>query len=254
MNDTSHRGAPAAIVPRLASGYTPVGATGFGRARFLDWTVKTGNGSLYSTVHDLLRFHEALQGDDLLSTASLARAYGFERELGSGWFPSTQSGRRTVTMSGRSPGYVAYFKRVIDEDRCLIVLSNLYLGPPKQMLDALSALLVGEPTGAVDFTLDATSSEIDLADYAGLYRFGEDWYVGEVTVKVDNRGDHLAVVYQSGKNIGYEFLLVPMGSRRFFDRTHGGIVRFEEMQGGTSYRLDYVYGSTRTALPIDQSQ
>ncbi len=251
MNDTGHRGDPAAIVPRLASGYAPVGALGFGRAPHLDWTVKTGNGSLYSTVHDLLLFHEALQGDDLLNSTSLERAYGFERELGSGWFPGTTFGKRTATMTGRSPGYVAYFQRFIDEDRCLIVLSNLYLGPPRQMLDALSALLVGEAPSAVDFTLSSSSSEIDLGDFVGDYQFGEDWYVGEVTAKVENREDHLAVVYKNGKNIGYEFLLVPMNSGMFFDRTHGGIVRFEPIQGTTSYRLVYEYGSTRIALPID---
>jgi len=251
MNDTGHRGDPAAILPRLASGYAPVGALGFGHARYLDWTVKTGNGSLYSTVHDLLRFHEALQGNELLNNKSLERAYGFEHELGSGWSPGTKFDKRTVTTTGRSPGYVAYFQRFIDEDRCLIVLSNLYLGPPRQMLDALSALLVGETPDAVDFALASSSSEIDLGDFAGDYQFGEDWYVGEVTAKVESRKDHLAVVYKNGKNTGYEFLLVPMGSRTFFDRTHGGIVRFEPIQGTTSYRLVYEYGSTKIALPID---
>jgi len=130
-------------------------------------------------------------------------------------------------------------------------LSNLYLGPPRQMLDALSALLVGETPDAVDFALASSSSEIDLSDFTGDYQFGEDWYVGEVTAKVENREDHLAVVYKNGKNTGYEFLLVPMGSRTFFDRTHGGIVRFEPIRGTTSYRLVYEYGSTKIALPID---
>ena len=213
--------------------------------------MKTGNGSLYSTVHDLLRLHEALQGNDVLNSTSLKRAYGFERELGSGWFPGTKFGKRTVTMTGRSPGYVAYFQRFIDEDRCLIVLSNLYLGPPTQMLNALSALLVGEPPGAVDFALDSSSGEIDLNNYAGNYQFGEDWYVGEVTAKVENRGDHLAVVYMNGKNIGYEFLLVPMGTGRFFDRTHGGIVQFVRVSDRESYRLEYTYGSTKVALPVE---
>ena len=119
------------------------------------------------------------------------------------------------------------------------------------MLDALSALLVGETPSAVDFTLVSSSSKVDLGDFVGDYRFGEDWYVGEVTARVENRGDHLAVVYKSGKNVGYEFLLVSMGSGVFFDRTHGGIVRFEAIEGKTSYRLVYEYRSTKIALPID---
>jgi CubicO group peptidase (beta-lactamase class C family) len=251
MNDTGHRDNPEAIIPRLAAGYAPVGALDFGRAPYLDWTVKTGNGSLYSTVHDLLRFHEALQGTALLSSASLERAYGFGRDLGSGWFPGEQFGKRVVTMTGRSPGYVAYFQRFIDDDRCLIILSNLYLGPPSQMRSALSALMMGEHSDAVEFTLNTSSSEMDSGRFVGNYQFGEDWYVGEVAVKVEDRVDHLAVVYTNGKNIGYEFLLVPMGPGRFFDRTHGGIVRFEPIEETASYRLLYEYGSTKIALPID---
>jgi hypothetical protein len=198
-----------------------------------------------------LRFHQALQGDELLSGKSLERAYGFERDLGSGWFPDMQFGKRTATMSGRSPGYVAYFQRFIDEDRCLIVLSNLYLGPPSQMLNALSALLVGETPDDIEFALGLPTSESNLDDFVGDYQFGEDWYVGEVTAKVENREDHLTVVYKNGKNIGYKFLLVPMGSHTFFDRTHGGIVQFEPMQGKKSYRLVYKYGSEKIAIPID---
>jgi CubicO group peptidase (beta-lactamase class C family) len=46
MSNTAHRAKYETIVPDLATGYTPAGANGFERASYLDWTSKTGTGSL----------------------------------------------------------------------------------------------------------------------------------------------------------------------------------------------------------------
>jgi CubicO group peptidase (beta-lactamase class C family) len=250
MDNTGHRGDPSEIIPMLADGYSPIGALGFGRAPFLDWSVKTGNGSLYSTVHDLFRFHEAMQGTEFLSSHSIKRSYGFARDLGSGWFPGSQFGKRMVVLTGRSPGFVAYFQRFIDDDRCLIVLSNLYLGPPNQMRDALSGLLVGEVSESLDFEIASSWEGLSLEEFVGEYQFGDDWYVGAVKIRVENRNSHLAVVYLDGDYTGYELLLVPMGPGRFFDRTHGAIVRFEMIPETNVYQMAYEYGSIRIAKPI----
>ena len=57
MTATMHRGDPTVVVPGLAAGYAARGARDFQRAPYLDWTIKTGNGSLVSTAEDLFRFH-----------------------------------------------------------------------------------------------------------------------------------------------------------------------------------------------------
>src|SRR5215813_2874705 len=50
MKDTAHDGDASAIIKNVAAGYTPTGYDGFEKTPYLDWTAKTGNGSLYSTV------------------------------------------------------------------------------------------------------------------------------------------------------------------------------------------------------------
>src|SRR5438874_12192426 len=89
MTNTAHRARDETIVSNLANGYSPVGASGCERAPYLDWTSKTGNGSIYSTADDLLRFHRALQSGSLLKPETLKQSYGFERKVptvGMIWF------------------------------------------------------------------------------------------------------------------------------------------------------------------------
>jgi CubicO group peptidase (beta-lactamase class C family) len=81
MTGTAHPALDAAIVDHLASGYMPVGAAGFEKPPYLDWTSKTGNGSLYSTARDLLAFHRALQRGTLLKPDTVAASYGFDRAI-----------------------------------------------------------------------------------------------------------------------------------------------------------------------------
>lgn len=55
LTSTAHDSSPASLVRDRASGYVPVGASGLANAPYIDWTTKTGNGSLYSTAEDLFR-------------------------------------------------------------------------------------------------------------------------------------------------------------------------------------------------------
>ena len=58
--ETGHDGDASQLIPSAASGYKPAGTDGFEKALYIDWSNKTGNGSLYSTVDDLYRFDRAL--------------------------------------------------------------------------------------------------------------------------------------------------------------------------------------------------
>src|SRR5215471_3788926 len=58
------------LIPFAASGYAPAGIAANVKAPYLDWSNKTGNGSLYSTVDDLYRFDRALNTETLLKSAT----------------------------------------------------------------------------------------------------------------------------------------------------------------------------------------
>jgi len=53
MNATGNDDGSNALIPNRASGYVPVGMQDVENTPFLNWSIKTGNGSLYSTVEDL---------------------------------------------------------------------------------------------------------------------------------------------------------------------------------------------------------
>ncbi len=71
MKDTAHDGDAAALVRNAASGYTPAGYDGLEKTPYLDWTIKTGNGSIYTTIGDLYAWDRALYSEKILSRASL---------------------------------------------------------------------------------------------------------------------------------------------------------------------------------------
>jgi CubicO group peptidase (beta-lactamase class C family) len=250
MIHTGHRGDMEAIIPDLAIGYSPSGARGVKRSPYLDWTLKTGNGSLYSTARDLLAFDRGLRNGKLLSPESITVFYGIERELGYGWFPGELFGDKRVTINGRSPGYVARLDRFLDSDRCFILVSNLYISPPPPLTQGLAAILMGKEPEVVGLDLNYDMEADKLDGFVGKFAFGSDWFAPDVKARVENRGDHLAVVYYEGSNVGYEFLLVPMGESTFFDRNHGGLVRFEREDPDQALVLVYEHGRTWRAHEI----
>ena len=203
-----------------------------------------------STARDLLKFDRALRQGRLLKPESLDTAYGFERELGYGWSPGERFGERRVTISGRSPGFTAWFERFVDQDRCLIVLSNIYINPPPALTEGLAALLLDLEPAETGFELNYRITADKLERFTGDYAFGEDWFAGAVTGRLENKGDHLRVVYLEGEHAGYDFPLVPLGETVFFDRRHGGTVRFERENAAAPWTLVYHFGRDWRALRL----
>lgn len=227
MTNTAHRAKDETIVIDLANGYAPVGASGFERAAYLDWTSKTGNGSVYSTADDLLRFHHALQSGALLKPDLLKQSYGFETKnnttVGMFWFRRERFGHRSVYVNGSSPGFKAHFERFIDDDATVVVLSNLYIAAPSIIAEDLGAILFDQPVNR-DVPKPVRANAADLKHFAGTFRFGEDYFQKNAVVRVEPQIDHLDFVYPA---TSFSISLVPIEGDRFFDRNFWSFVRFE---------------------------
>jgi CubicO group peptidase (beta-lactamase class C family) len=226
MKNTAHRAKDEVIVPALANGYAPAGATGFERATYLDWTSKTGNGSIYSTADDLFRFHRALQGGSLLKPNTLKQSYGFERKdrnVGMFWFHRERFGHRSVYVNGSSPGFKAHFERFIDDDASIVVLSNLYIAAPSTIAEDLGAILFDQPVKR-DVPKPAHMNRAALKRYAGMFRFGDDYFVKNAEVRIEPQADHLEMTYPA---TNFSIALLPIEGNRFFDRNFWSFVRFD---------------------------
>jgi len=207
--------------------YMPAGAIDFENAPYLDWTSKTGNGSLYSTAEDLFRFHRALQDQQLLKPETLREAYGFERKdrkVGRFWFRRENFGHRSVYVNGSSPGFKGHFERFIDDDAAIIVLSNLYLASPSIIAEDLGAILVDQPVKR-DVPKPIKLSDKDLAQLAGRFRFGADYFTPNAEVIVEPKPDYLELNFPA---TGFTIPLCPIEGGRFFDRGFWSFVRFEK--------------------------
>lgn len=91
-----------------------------------------GEDGVYSTVGDLLKWDRVLYTEKLVSKATLEEAFtpavlnnGDTTAYGFGWFIGrAPNGDRTVSHSGGWAGFITYILRDLDQDKCLIVLTN----------------------------------------------------------------------------------------------------------------------------------
>jgi CubicO group peptidase (beta-lactamase class C family) len=91
-----------------------------------------GEDGVYSTVGDLLKWDRILYTDKLVSKATLEEAFtpavlnnGDTTDYGFGWFiQRSPSGKKMVTHSGGWLSFTTYILRGIEEDKCIVVLTN----------------------------------------------------------------------------------------------------------------------------------
>ena len=144
---------PEDIIPHRASGYwvDRMGVELMNR----DATQPSstlGAGGILSSVHDMVKWDEALYGDQLLSEESKAAmwtptvlpnrdntGYAF------GWSVGQYRGYRSVSHGGMVAGFVANFMRLPDEEVAIIVFANRYRVSSGQIRDIVAeTFLLGD--------------------------------------------------------------------------------------------------------------
>ncbi len=90
-----------------------------------------GNGGLVSSAENLFKFHQAMQGNTILSQKTKKKSYtghvkiGEEAMMGYGWgIRSTEHGKRVSHGGANDFGFQAMFIRYLDEDVVIIITTN----------------------------------------------------------------------------------------------------------------------------------
>lgn len=112
-----------------------------------------GEDGVYSTVGDLLKWDRALYTDKLVSKATLQEAFtpatlnnGDSTDYGFGWFiQRSPSAKRMVTHSGGWLSFSTYILRGIEEDKCIVLLSNNSSGAFWGIVEGLTNILYHKP-------------------------------------------------------------------------------------------------------------
>ncbi len=250
MNDT---GQPLAgqILLRRASGYVPVGMTDVEASPYLDWSIKTGNGSLYSTVEDLYKFDRALYGDGILGAASRGKSFSEHAGVGYGWsLRKNRLGRTSVGITGRSPGFSSSLERFLADDVCIVMLSNLYSSLTANLAEDLAAFAFGEKPPAPALLAPASVSPQVVDALVGQYQLGEDFsFQPNLKVVITRKGEFLLM--EMGQVQSY---LIPQSDTVFVDRVYGGKVTFVRDEAGTVTHLLWNFGRDYQASRIATSR
>ncbi len=112
-----------------------------------------GEDGVYSTVGDLLKWDRILYTDKLVPKSALNEAFtsgvlnnGDSTGYGFGWFiERSPTGQKMVTHSGGWAGFTTYILRGIEEDKCLVLLTNNSTEHFWGLVKGLTALLYHKP-------------------------------------------------------------------------------------------------------------
>ncbi|MBN1224029.1 MAG: serine hydrolase [Candidatus Aminicenantes bacterium] len=137
MNDSGFD-LPSSIVKNRSSGYILNANGELSTAGYIHMSVPYAAGALYSTIEDLYKWDRALYSEKLVSRKSLDAIftpyaedskYGLKSggggwSYGYGWILSATNRGAVVHHSGGVNGFTTNIARHVDEDVCIIVLSN----------------------------------------------------------------------------------------------------------------------------------
>jgi CubicO group peptidase (beta-lactamase class C family) len=187
---------PEEVAANRATGYKRLG-DGTYRVEVLGEPPAFSDGGLYSTVLDMLKFDQAMYGEDLLAEAYKEKMFtpeGPDRYAGYGWGVVPWGGTLVLMHSGGCPGFNADFRRYPEKGLTIIVLSNYYDGA-FEMTNTIEALLLD-----LDYSL---ASEFTPDYREGLHQQRHEDYekaVEQFERNIQGENPHLPSLYQSARS------------------------------------------------------
>lgn len=228
MKSTLQDGDASALIEDRASGTIPDGFRGMKNAPWVDWSSKTGSGSLVSTTEDLALFVRAEFGGTLLKPESLAKVMGRRPGFPYGWSQDELFGRKQMAVGGRSPGFVTAVQHYPEDGTTIIVLTNSYSSMAQDpVVGDIAALVYGQPprSGPVAPVKVAPGQ---FAGVAGRYQMPSNYYAPDAVLTLRDRGDYLEARWEHGEvNVLY-----PVSADECLDRMYWARVRFQSDPSG----------------------
>jgi CubicO group peptidase (beta-lactamase class C family) len=232
LRDTGHDGDSAEVIANTACGYQPKGIADLERAPYIDWSAKTGNGSLYSSTGDLLKFVRAYRQAQLLPRKTVDELWVERPGNNYGWFVRKRHGLTAVASNGRSPGFTSSLEYYPARDLTVIVLSNSY-SPVSQspVAEDLAAIALGEKDVQPVAMLPVEVKTENLKRLAGIYQFDEKFFRPNAEAGIRVEGKELVLDWGSGTRSD----LIPVAPNEFIDRQFWTRVVFDETGSGFKY-------------------
>ena len=106
-----------------------------------------GDGCIYSTIEDLYRYDRAMNNVSPEILEYMFTPYFPDDDnhpnshVGCGWFIDECCGHKRISHSGGINGYCSWITRFIEDDICIIILSNTAICPIEQLNNGLAELV-----------------------------------------------------------------------------------------------------------------
>lgn len=160
---------PDRIVKYHSSGYT-VENDEIVKAQYRNISNAHASGALYSTTEDMYLWDRALYTEKLITKKSLGIMFTpFTENYGLGWGVVDVFNRRMAGHNGETEGYRANITRFLNDDVCIIILSNLEQTQVGKMSIDLAAIIFGEKYSIPEMKSVVTVDLTILNDYVGIY-------------------------------------------------------------------------------------
>lgn len=182
---------PNVALANRAAGYEAKPGGGFEPTTFVDMSVPYSAGALYSTVGDLYRWSQALDGTKLLSEASKKLMFtAYKNNYGYGWIVAKgRLGADSVRLqehNGAVNGFRTYLTRVPERGQLVILLDNTSSSSLRNLKNGLPLTLNGlpaptpsaiRPTAAGSSAPGVAVSEAVLQTYTRRYQLASTFII-----------------------------------------------------------------------------
>jgi CubicO group peptidase (beta-lactamase class C family) len=232
---------------RLANGYThgdlgweqtlagvPLTSGHLKRVPKLPLTPPAGEGGLYSTLDDLYRWSQLMDGSRFVTAAQVAEIFtpGLDN-YGYGWFIGNAFNRKRVRHTGALPGYVSDFIKFPDDKITIILFSNLDRARSSSISRDVTAIVMG---ASFDMPVRGKVVKLlpeQLARLEGVYKMAD----GKL-LTITNAPDFLTAELKGRYTAG----LIPLSPTEFYFPLGDGKAIFTLNAEGQATKVKMRYG------------
>ena len=160
---------PESIIKNFAQGYC-FNKNEIEKAKYRDMSNAHASGALYSTIEDLYIWDRALYLEELINNKSKEKMFtAFKDIYGFGWSIVNILNHKMIGHSGEIDGFTSNISRFINDDICIIVLSNFEHTPIGRISSDLAAIVFNEKYTIPEIIKTIKLTESLLHSYIGKY-------------------------------------------------------------------------------------
>ena len=215
------------IIKNRALGYIVDGE--LSNADYINMSYESGCGALYSTVEDLYKWDRALSSEKLISKKNWEEISLLPDSIDMGWGTKYTGGYKWGTHGGLVSGFITFIGRYVNDDACIIVLSNLVNASLFKIVKNLELILFEQEPECLKKHITISINPKTYDQYIGRYITKD----GTTTFIVTKDHDRLFI-----EEVGdFKYEVFPESETEFFIKQMDVSYSFEKDKDGNIQKL-----------------